>query len=311
MRSPVTAAIDLGTNTARLLIGRVTAAGELEQVLLQRVIVRLGGGFTRKAGLATDACRRALDVLAGFASEMARHDVSRYRAVATSAVRDAVNGAEFCAQVLNDCGIELEVIDGDQEGRLTLDGILSGLDTPMERVMAFDIGGGSTEYTLACGDRIAFTTSLPLGVVRLTEGKPTTAAMSDKIDRELDRLRNLLVQQGMLTEAVGAHLVGTAGTVTTLAAISLGMTDYDYRLVNNYLLDIEEIKRIYELLLPLTPAERLQVPGLEQGREDLVVAGILVVLRTMHLFGAVRLKVSDFGLLEGVLRSVSASGSPG
>ena len=195
------------------------------------------------------------------------------------------------------------MIDGATEGVLTLGGVRAGTETSSQRLLVFDVGGGSTEYTLADRERLLFTASLPLGVVRLTEGKETPAAMEEKIGRELDGLTVQLSQRGLLPLLTDAELVGTAGTATTLAAISLGMTEYDYRRVNNYRLSIEEVRSIFSRLLPLTPSARLLVPGLERGREDLINAGIGISLATMERFGFQRLTVSDFGLLEGVLLS--------
>lgn len=296
------AAIDLGTNTVRLLIGSLVD-GEISQTLIVRRITRLGGGFTRKLGISSDAWERTLASLREFAQRIAEQGVTRVRAVATSAVRDAVNGPAFCKQVFDKTGIELEVIDGETEGLLTLKGVLAGIDGIPERLLLFDVGGGSTEYTVVRGIDPLYSRSLPLGVVRLTDGKQTPDAMSEKIDRELAALREELAERGLLAVAYGATIVGTAGTATTLAAISLGMTNYDYRKVNNYSLSFEEIEEIYSLLLPLAPAERLKVPGLEKGREDLIIAGTLLTLKTLSLFGSNTLKVSDFGLLEGVLLS--------
>jgi exopolyphosphatase/guanosine-5'-triphosphate,3'-diphosphate pyrophosphatase len=125
--------------------------------------------------------------------------------------------------------------------------------------------------------------------------------MADKIYRELAALKTRLASAGLLQSLDKVSLVGTAGTATSLAAISLKMTEYDYRLVNNYSLPLDEIRRIFATLLPMQPAERLKVPGLEKGREDLIIAGILLTLKTMELFGFSHLKVSDFGLLEGLL----------
>ncbi len=295
------AAIDLGTNTARLLIGTVDAAGAIEPLLVKRCITRLGGGFTRERGISPEACDRTVAALKEFAGEMERYGVTRVRAVATSAVRDAVNGGEFCATILRETGILLEVIDGRQEGLLTLRGVLAGLDVTTGNLLVFDVGGGSTEYTVSTGMNPLYSLSLPLGVVRLTEGKRSAEAMREKIVRELNTLREELEARNLRRLLDGATLVGTAGTATTLAAISMGMTDYDYRRVNNYTLSLDEIRRIFSRLLPLTPAERLAGPGLEQGREDLIIAGILITIATMETFGFSRLKVSDFGLLEGVL----------
>lgn len=298
------AAIDLGTNTARLLIGYINDVGRITPVNYLRRITRLGGGFTKERGISPEASERTMAALCDFASEIRRHNVMQVRAVATSAVRDAANGEEFCDLILKECGIRLEVIDGETEGLLTLRGVLAEINESSEKFMVFDVGGGSTEYTLACAENVLFTDSLPLGVVRLTEGKITCAAMEEKISRELLTIRGKLANKGFLSFLENAVLVGTAGTATTLAAISLKMTEYDYRLVNNYVIGLDEIKEIFSILLPMAPEQRLKVHGLEKGREDLIIAGILITIKTMEIFGFKRLKVSDFGLLEGVLLSV-------
>ncbi|GAM11566.1 bifunctional 3-dehydroquinate synthase/phosphatase [Geobacter sp. OR-1] len=296
-------AIDLGTNTARLLIGSCHK-GKIDQQFIMRRITRLGGGFSSETGISDEARHRSLQTMQEFAIKLREYGVKRLRAVATSAVRDAANGDLFCREVLQETGINLEVIDGDCEGVLTLRGVMAGLDNVPENLLVFDVGGGSTEYTLARGGDSLFCVSLPLGVVRLTEGKPDMAAMADKIDRELSRLKKMLIGNGLLDAAKGAVTVGTAGTATTLAAISMKMSDYDYRKVNNYCVSLDEIESIFSLLLPMSPENRLKVPGMEKGREDLIIAGTLLTLKTLACFGSGMLKVSDFGLLEGVLLSV-------
>ncbi|SNB45615.1 exopolyphosphatase [Geobacter sp. DSM 9736] len=297
------AAIDLGTNTARLLIGRWTGS-EVEQLVLKRRITRLGGGFSKERGISPEAQMRTVAAMREFAYDIANQGIRQIRAVATSAVRDAANRDAFCNAVLKETGINLEVIDGEEEGLLTLHGVCSGLDDQSGSLLVFDVGGGSTEYTVSREQRPLFSASLPLGVVRLTEGKSTASAMEDKIERELSTLSLRLSDHGLSPLPSGTTLVGTAGTATTLAAISLGMTEYDYRRVNNHILPMEEVRRILAMLMPLTPAERLRVPGLEPGREDLIIAGTLIALKTMELFRFDRLKISDFGLLEGVMRSM-------
>lgn len=296
------AAIDFGTNTARLLIADLFDDGQFEQVVLLRTIVRLGGGFSRETGLAEDAIQRARLCLHQFADTIRKHAVDSVRAVATSAVRDAVNGPAFVDQIAQETGIRLDVIDGLTEGRVTLAGVLAGLDQQPEQLLMFDVGGGSTEYTIARGASPLFVHSLPLGVVRLTEGKADPAAMADKIGRELDYLQQQMAQS-QVELFPGTLLVGTAGTATTLAAISLKMAEYDYRKVNNYTLQQQEIQRIYDLLLPLSPEQRLSVAGLEKGREDLIIAGSLITLLTLQRFGFGSMKVSDYGLLEGLVVS--------
>lgn len=296
------ASIDFGTNTARLLIVEPLSNGGFDHVWLEREIVRMGGGFSRETGLSDAAWQRGLSCLRRFADIITAHQVSQVRAVATSAVRDACNGTEFQRVVREQTGIELLVIDGVMEGNLTLAGVMAGLDQRHEEFLLFDVGGGSTEYTLACDGAARFVDSLPLGVVRLTEGKQTIEAIRSKIRKELDFLQIRMNEAGCLVTP-DSILIGTAGTATTLAAIILEMNDYDYRRVNNFVISRQQIQDVFDKLLPMSLAERLAVPGLEKGREDLIMAGILITLQTMEMFGLDRMKVSDYGLLEGLVVS--------
>lgn len=301
MSSRRVAAIDFGTNTARLLVAERYDDGRFEPVRIEREIVRMGGGFDREQGLSAGAIQRGTACLARFAGILNDCGVSDVRAVATSAVRDAANGKDFIASACRLTGISLRVVDGEQEGNLTLAGVTAGIDARPKNLMVFDVGGGSTEYILSCDGRAEFIRSLPLGVVRLTEGKASPAEMSDKIERELDLLVLDLDRSGTARPPEGTLLVGTAGTATTLAALSMRMASYDYRRVHNSVLSIDEIRRIYSLLLPLSLEERLAQPGLEKGREDLIIAGILITVHTMERFGFREFKVSDYGLLEGLV----------
>ena len=306
MKHPA-ASIDLGTNSARLLIGTLDEGRQIRPLFVKKCITRLGGGFSRTTGLSPEARSRTLAVLRDFAVEITRHGVADIRAVATSAVRDAVNGPEFVEEVFHETGIRLRIIDGREEALLNLRGVAAGLRLE-GRFLLFDIGGGSTEYTLAQGASMIFTRSLPLGVVRLTEGKGDIPSMEDKIDRELEALRRDMVAAGHETFLSQAILVGTAGTPATLAAIDVKLSDFDYRKVHGHSLSLKAITRIRDTLFPLTPHQRLHVPGLERGREDLVVAGILITMRTMELFGFERLTVCDTGILEGILSEAACQG---
>jgi len=294
------ASIDLGTNSARLLIGSVDSPSRIRPLFVMREITRLGGGFSKETGLSLEARMRSLAVLQEFAAEIQRHGVKKIRAVATSAVRDAVNGGHFVDEVYQQTGISLEVIDGREEGLLTLRGIFSGIHGEGD-VLIFDIGGGSTEYTLAHDETLLYTKSLSLGVVRLTEGKKTLPAMEDKIQRELESLHAELSLAGYPEVSPDTRLIGTAGTPTTLAGIDLEVSDYDSRSVHGHILSLDAIRKIYTRILPLTPEQRLLVLGIERGREDLILAGTLITLRTMERFGFESLTVSESGLLEGLL----------
>jgi exopolyphosphatase/guanosine-5'-triphosphate,3'-diphosphate pyrophosphatase len=301
MSNTLVAGIDFGTNTARLLVAEKRSDGSFEHVRLEREIVRMGGGFSREHGLSEDAIQRGLGCLGRFSEILKSYGVSNPRAVATSAVRDAANGTDFIEAMRCQTGITLRIIDGEREGALTLAGVIAGLDRQHDNLLVFDVGGGSTEYTLAHKGKARFIKSLPLGVVRLTEGKAGPDEMRVKISKELDLLVSDIKRSNCTVRAEDTVLIGTAGTATTLAAIHMKMASYDYRKVNNSLLTLDEIRAIYSLLLPLSLEERIAIPGLEKGREDLIISGILITVHTMERFGFHSLKVSDYGLLEGLI----------
>lgn len=292
------ASIDFGTNTARLLIAVRSSAG-ITPVRVEREIVRLGGGFTDRHGLSAEAWERGLNCLHRFSKIISEYGVREVRASATSAVRDAVNGAAFVDKVLRDTGINLVVIDGDEEARLTLKGVLSGLDSVNDTIVVLDVGGGSTEFTVSSQGDPVFIKSMPIGVVRLTEGFRTSIEMIGRVRSVIDQLERDLSSAGMLVSE-NFELIGTAGTATTIAAIKLEMVDYDYRKVNNFTVSRADIDAIYQRLSKLNSQERLSVKGLEKGREDLIIAGLIIITSVMDKFGFKRLKVSDFGLLEGL-----------
>jgi exopolyphosphatase/guanosine-5'-triphosphate,3'-diphosphate pyrophosphatase len=300
------AAIDFGTNTARLLIAALSA-GRLTPVRIEREVVRLGGGFTHESGLSSEASDRGLSCLYKFSKIISEYSVCKVFATATSAVRDAVNGPAFVDEVLNKTGIKLVVIDGEVEACLTLRGVLSGLDTQCTSLVVLDVGGGSTEFLVSDHGSPIFIKSMPIGVVRLTEGFKTREEMVKRIRTVIDKLEYDLLSAGV-TFPGDCAFVGTAGTATTLAAIKLEMVEYDYKIVNNFTLSFAEISEIYERLERLSPQERLLIKGLEKGREDLIVAGLLMIISVMDRFGFDLLKVSDFGLLEGLALSGSESG---
>lgn len=306
MKEPL-ASIDLGTNSARLLIGTLDEERHIHPLVVKKRITRLGGGFSRTTGLSPEARARTLEVLLDFAAEIEKQGVADIRAVATSAVRDAANGAEFVEEVVRETGIRLRIIDGREEAILNLRGVAAGLGLEGD-FLVFDIGGGSTEYTLARGEALRFTRSLPLGVVRLTEGKRDIPSMEDKINRELEALRRDMVAAGHDKTLSQAILVGTAGTPVTLAAIDVKLPDFDYRKVHGHSLSLPDIANIRTRMFPMTPEQRLRVSGLEKGREDLVVAGILITMKTMELFGFDRFVVCDTGLLEGILSGMAREG---
>ncbi len=301
MKNDLCAAVDFGTNTARLLIARRGEHG-ITPVHVEREIVRLGGGFTDEKGISDEAWLRGQACLKRFSALLSRYDVAVVKASATSAVRDAVNGAAFVAEALTESGITLTVIDGEREARLTLAGVLSCLDSQPESLVILDVGGGSTEFVLSCGGVPVFIRSMPIGVVRLTEGFPSHDEMLARVAAVIGALEHELSAAG-LTVPADAELVGTAGTATTIAAVHLEMDDYDYRKVNNATVSRTDIGTLFTRLSDMTLPERLAVKGLEKGREDLIIAGMLILMAVMDRFTFGCMKVSDFGLLEGLALS--------
>ena len=300
------AVIDFGTNTARLLIAMRSSVGVVP-VRVEREVVRLGGGFTDEFGLSVEACDRGLACLDRFSKIISSYGAIQVLASATSAVRDAVNGTAFVDNVLKYTGIKLVVIDGDMEARLTLKGVLSSLNSEVSTLVVLDVGGGSTEFTVSSHGLPVFIKSMPIGVVRLTEGFRTNIEMAERVRLVIEQLVKDMASAGIVLTG-NTELIGTAGTATTIAAIKLEMVDYDYRKINNFTVSREDISEIYQRLSRLNPEERLAIKGLEKGREDLIVAGLIIITSVMDHFCFSSLKVSDFGLLEGLALSCNESG---
>ena len=297
------ASIDVGTNTVRLLLGEA-CDGKVVPDRYYRRITRLGGGFTSEKGLAPEAMERTLFALTEIGEILRASEVNTVRAVGTAALRDAVNSASFVEEIRSATRIPLEIINGVEEATLCARGVLSALHPRPDHCLIFDIGGGSTEFILSRGSEPIFQRSYPLGVVHLCEQVPSLNQQIIRIGQILDRFHTDLTAEGWEKTAAVSTLVGTAGTVTTLAALQLEMTQYDWRRVNNLVLGIEDLERMAIRLTSLTPDERECLPGMEKGRGDLILPGIGIVLGILKHFGRSQVTVSDFGLLEGALLSL-------
>ncbi len=300
------ASIDIGTNTFRLLVSEAESGNSLKKLYISREITRLGEGLTTEKMLINpNAIDRSLKTLSSFSLKLKEYDVRKLRAVATSAVRESLNGRDFVKKVEAETGIPVEVISGDEEARLTVEGVLNSVRFDTPDCLIFDIGGGSTEYVYVKEGEIANIASTGLGVVRLTE-----KYLGGETDREPD-ITSLnghvdeIISDGLSSfpKAAGDNitLIGTAGTPTTLAAIELRLSKYDPALVNNFILTRGMIGRTLQAILSVPRSDRTKIPGLEKGREDLIVSGITVVQKTMERFSSDRMVVSDAGLLEGIV----------
>jgi len=295
------ASVDLGTNTFRLLV--VDYGGKCQEIRPlheERRVVRMGEGLAQKGRIVSQAQERALKALEDFRDTLETLKVEKVVAVATSVFREASNAQPFLLRAQEVLGAPIKVISGEEEARLTLKGALLGLD--VLKGVLFDIGGGSTEYIRFQDHTPLKIISTSLGVVKLTE----TFLLHDPPTQEEMRMLWAYVRKEM--EKVGERLgkdpwplLGTAGTVTTLAAIDMGLSVYQHEKVHGYTLRKVRIEEMLSDFLSLTRHERLRMPGLEEGREDLIIPGTVITLATMELWNQEVLRVSDLGLREGVL----------
>lgn len=307
------AAIDLGTNTIRLLVVDVAGDRSWRPVAQTQTIARLGEGLRASRFLSEAAMERALHTVADFCGQARTLGAEQVLIVGTSAVRDATNRAAFLDRLRAATGQEVRVVPGEEEGRLTLLGVLHGLPALSGSVLLFDIGGGSTEFTLARGRELIRARSLKLGVVPLAERymspDPVDWNRYGEMDREIRAhlTRELAAFCGGLRPE---HLVGTAGTVTTLAALDQALLEYDAEKVHGYRLSLDRIRGLLARLGALPVADRARLPCLEPGRADLIIPGIAICLAAMDIFGFDSLIVSEWGLREGILIDYLARSEP-
>ncbi|HXX57248.1 MAG TPA: Ppx/GppA phosphatase family protein [Thermodesulfovibrionales bacterium] len=299
------AAIDVGSNTLRLLIGSVTG-DKVSRLYTDRVITRLAERLGETGRLGEENMKRSLSALKSFAGSMSRFGVRDVKAVGTSALRDAENSEAFIAAAYAESGIRIEVVSGRREAELTSRGVLAGFHHSTGASLIIDIGGGSTEWIVQ--DAEVFCQTVPLGVVGLAENFLKTdppaaaeiAALVGTIDMSL-RSDGWDIPTGTRQFE---RLVGTGGTITTLASIDLGLKKYDHEAVHMRRLTRSRLYRIRDRLIVLTLKERQDIAGLEAGRADLIIPGVLLTMRVMENFGFTEITASDSGLLEGLLKEI-------
>ncbi len=302
------AAIDIGTNSVLLLVAEATPSGP-RAVVERAEITRLGRGVDGAGRLADDACERTLDCLRAYAAEARSAGVSRLVAAGTSAMRDASNGPDFARRAADILGVAPAIVSGAEEARLTFVGAVAGLDVHGE-IGVFDVGGGSTELIHATWDgrraEALSAVSLDVGSVRLFERdiRSDPPSPSDLARATAD------VQAALATLARPASpgaVVGVAGTVTTLAAVALGVTPYDGAKVHGARVGVDLLQATHERLAALPLAARRAVPGLEPKRADVIVTGGVIVLETLAFLGARELVISDRGVRWGLALDALAS----
>ncbi len=305
------AALDLGTNNCRLLIARPSGNDFIIVDAFSR-IVRLGEGLAASGRLSDVAIERALGALSICADKLIKRGVHLSRAVATEACRRAENGREFVDRVYRETGIALDIIDPGEEARLAVQGCHALLEPGDGPALIFDIGGGSTELVeLLPGDgppQIADWISVPWGVVSLAESEPQ--GVGDRTERlaSYERMKARVADAlGTLHLPEGAlRLLGTSGTVTTLASVFLNLPSYDRRAVDGLHVPVGDMRRIGRELAAMSIAERAKVACIGSERADLVVAGCAILEAILDLWPAPRVGVADRGIREGILRSLMA-----
>lgn len=304
-------ALDLGTNNCRLLIARPASNGLAVVDAFSR-IVRLGEGLGVQGQLSAAAMERTIEALRVCSNKMKWHKVGQRRLIATEACRLASNGAEFIARVEAEVGLKLEIIDRETEASLAASGAEPLIDHDADSAIIFDIGGGSTEVMWmqrgTSGYKVEAWTSVAAGVVTLSERFEGGREVSPAVFAAMCAHVNMLLQpfvadvakkQG--TGAVPTHLLGTSGTVTTIAGVHLGLRHYDRSKVDGCWLDSEGAGLVTQRLLAMTYEERTQNGCIGRERADLVLAGCAILEEIRLAFPAKRIRVADRGLREGIL----------
>ena len=305
----IIAAIDIGTNTALLLVGSITPDGRLEVLHDTVQAPRLGQGVDASRNLSPAAIARTLRVLAEFRSIIDGYQPARTIVTATSAVRDARNRKEFIDSVRETAGLDVRVLSGEEEAEWTFAGTVSGAGLP-DPSLVIDIGGGSTEMSIGTGSRPGFHTSIDIGAVRLTErflkSTPPTPTELDAAGAEI--FAHLASVPAEIPPRCVAY--GVAGTPTTLATYLAGLSAPDRGVIDGYELSRSAVDRAFQHLSGLTPAEIRGLGGMFAGREDVITAGTLILATVMDHFGLERIRVSVRGLRYGALLAAARDALP-
>jgi exopolyphosphatase/guanosine-5'-triphosphate,3'-diphosphate pyrophosphatase len=307
--------LDLGTNNCRLLIARPSEGGFTVLDAFSR-IVRLGHGLSVRGVLSQESMDRSVEALAICADKLRRRHVTLARSVATEACRRAVNGREFVSRVKRETGIALEIISPQEEARLAVLGCHKLLEPGDGPALIFDIGGGSTELVLVeqgeSAPRIRAWWSAPWGVVSLTEsegreaieGKDRVAAyarMRERVFRSFAHFVEMLPEK-----RENVRLLGTSGTVTTLASVHLALPAYDRRLIDGLHVPVGDMRRISTMIAEMDFPQRSGLPCIGTERADMVVAGCAILEAILDIWPAETLGIADRGIREGILRSLMA-----
>ena len=299
------AALDVGSNSVRLLVGDV-AGGRPSPRLYERVATRLSAGLDATGALGEAPMQRTIEALRGFRRIVEAEGASVINAAGTSALREASDANAFLDRVKAETGFDVRVISGLEEARLTALGVVAALDPMPAAALILDIGGGSAEMALLKGSDLIASVTEPVGAVRLIErhikSDPPARAELDALRAECDaaarRFRDALWPESV---PLGPRLIGTAGTMTTIAAMDLGLERYERRRIHGHTASVGRLREIWGRITAVPLRERQLIKGLEPDRSDLIMAGLTLTICLMETFGLEDLLISDSGLLEGLL----------
>jgi exopolyphosphatase / guanosine-5'-triphosphate,3'-diphosphate pyrophosphatase len=302
------AVIDIGTNSTRLLVADVEGSGVAE-IERRTTVTNMGRGVDHTGMICSDAVDDVCAVIADYKARYEELGAERVMAIATSAVRDAVNGEAFIAELRERFGLDARLLRGDEEAHLTYLGATAHR-WESEPTLVFDIGGGSTELIVGSGKEVGFHTSLQAGTIRQSERHLTA---DPPHPHELEHLAADI--RSLIDQAIAAQpenwpirAIAVAGTPTSLAAIDQGLEPYDPGRVHGYRLGLKRIQRMLSRLACLPLAERLRVPGLHPGRAPTIVTGTVILVQVMRAFGLEEIEVSELDILHG--SALSAAMAP-
>jgi len=294
------AVLDVGTNSVKFHLGERRPNGAWRTIVDRAEITRLGEGLEENGALGAEPMKRTVDAVAGMVDEARRNGAASIAAVGTAGLRIATNSSELVDAVSERCGVGIEVIDGDEEGRLAYVAATSALDVPTVSLAVFDTGGGSSQFTFGHGKHVDERFSVDVGAVRFTERFGLDDPVSKQVLNEaLDAIAADLARlDGRPTPSA---LVGMGGALTNIAAVKHGLATYDPDVVQGTVLDRVEIDRQLELYRTRSTDERRQIVGLQPNRADVILAGACIVRTVLSRLACESLTVSDHGLRHGLL----------
>ena len=303
------AAIDIGTNTFRLLIAEIhynpaNKGYSLKEICSERIITRLGEGITVTGRISDVSMQKGLNALKTFSHIISENNITKTSTVATSVLREAQNSEDFISKARNMSGLDIRTISGEEEARLTASGMMIDMDLPEEAIL-IDIGGGSTELVYSRNGVPVHLQSLDMGVVYLAtkymNDDPPLAKMIHEMEREIADIIFSDTASFDQRSDNGACLIGTAGTITTLAAVSLKLTSFEHDKIHMARISAETIRDIFSRIAFISSAERSQYIPFEPERLDIIVPGTLILLKLMERFQSDEIIVSNYGLREGII----------